>query len=123
MAKSKSNKVAGMPAGAPPRVELRRIVIAGKEYPCRITMGAMLRFKRAIGHDVSKLDSGKIEELLTFVHCCIASACNVDRIEFGLTVEEMADNIEPDALNAFYDAISSPVAGETDPEKKTVAPA
>ena len=82
-------------------------------------MGAMLRFKRAIGHDVSKLDSGKIEELLTFVHCCIASACNVDRIEFGLTVEEMADNIEPDALNAFYDGISSPVAGETDPEKNS----
>lgn len=112
-----------MPAGAPPRVELRRIVIAGKEYPCRITMGAMLRFKRVTGHDVSKLDSGNIEELLVFVHCCIASACNVDKIEFGLTVEEMADNLEPDALNTFYDGISSPVAGEADPEKKTAAPA
>ena len=29
-----------------------KIIIGGKEYPCRVTMGALLRFKRETGHDV-----------------------------------------------------------------------
>lgn len=119
MAKSKNGKIAGMPAGAPPVIK-RHIIINGKDYPCRITMGAMLRFKRATGHDVSSLDSGNMEELIIFLHCCVASACRADGIEFAMDVEEMADNLEPDALNAFYDGFAT--TEEADGEKKTVSP-
>ena len=34
------------------------ISIDGKEYPCRPTMGAMLRFKEQTGKDISEISGG-----------------------------------------------------------------
>lgn len=120
MAKPKNNQYAGMPAGAPPAI-MRRIIINGMEYPCRITMGAMLRFKRVTGHDISSLNSGDMAELITFLHCCVTSACRADKIEFSMDVEEMADHLTPDDLNAFYDGVASG-EGAADDEKKMSNP-
>lgn len=121
MAKPKNNQHAGMPAGAPPAV-MRRIIIKGKEYPCRITMGAMLRFKRETGHDISSLNSGDMVELITFLHCCVTSACRADKIEFTMDVEEMADHLTPDDLNAFYDGVAHSEDAVEDGEKKMSNP-
>ena len=125
-----SKKVAeerGVRATAKP---LTKIVIAGKEYPCRVTMGALLRFKRATGHDVSDMDYEDMEELMVFVHSCVTSACKADGVEFGLDVMDLADQLEPDALNSFYAAMGGEERGgesepsgegesEPDPEKKS----
>lgn len=124
-----------MPSGRGERGEkptapkpLNKIMIAGKEYPCRVTMGALLRFKRATGHDVSSMDYEDMEELMVFVHSCVVSACKVDGVEFGLDLMDMADQIEPDALNSFYAAMGGEERGEKgesapespESEKKTV---
>ena len=93
---------------------LRKITIGGKSYPCRVTMGAMLRFKRDTGKDVAKQDGENIEELMIFLHSCMASACKVDGVEFDMTMEDMADQMTPDDINEFYGAMS----GGEDSKKK-----
>ena len=74
------------------------IKINGKEYPCRVTMGAMLRFKRETGKDVSQIGKGNVADLVTFLWCCTASASKADGVEFGMGLVDFADLLEPDTL-------------------------
>lgn len=89
----------------------------GKGYPCRITMGAMVRFKRATGRDVSQMNTGDITDLARFLYCCIQSACKADDIAFDIAFDDFIDLIEPTALQNFY-ADMTP-APDADAEKKT----
>lgn len=96
--------------------KLLKLTIGGKAYPCRVTMGAMTRFKHESGKDVSKMDQGDIGELVLFIYCCVKSACNADGVAFDMDFETFADHLEPESVNAFY--ASSGESGE-----KTSAPA
>ena len=80
---------------------MQRIVINGKEYPCRATMGAFRRFKAITGYDLSKADPTDIADNVTFCYCCIASACAADKIPFDFDVDEFADMMDQDALEKF----------------------
>lgn len=84
-----------------------KIVIGKKEYPCRITLGAMLRFQRETGKDVQKMDGNNTIEMATFLWCCVVSACTADGIEFGMSLEEFADRIDSKNVTEFYQAIGS----------------
>jgi hypothetical protein len=77
-------------------------------------MGAMIRFKRDTGVDVSRLDVSDLESMVRFVWHCVVSASKVDGIEFGMDFEEFADNLDPASLNGFYDGMAT-----TEGEKKT----
>lgn len=90
---------------------MKRITIDGKEYPCRITMGAMVRFKNETGKDVSKMDTTDVVELVTFLWCCIASASKADGVEFGMSLMDFADRIAPDTITEFCNSMGQ--------EKKT----
>ena len=70
------------------------ILIDGKAYPCRQTMGAMLRFKQETGKEATEMDGG-FTDLCTYLWCCIASACSADKIDFDLSLMEFADAIDP----------------------------
>ncbi len=89
-----------------------KITIKGKEYPCRVTMGAMLRFKRQTGKDVSSLNDSDVEELLTLLYCCVVSASKADGKTFDMELEDFADALDASEMNAFYAGIAE--------EKKTV---
>lgn len=115
----KREKTAAASGAASPG--LTSIVIGGREYPCRVTMGALVRFKRATGHDVSRLDTGDMEEMMTFLWCCVASACAADGVEMDLSMEGMADRIEPADLNGFYGSMAAPGSVEG-AEKKAMPP-
>lgn len=97
---------------------MKTITINGKEYPCRVTMGAMLRFKRETGHDVSQLDERDVSDLITFLWCCIASASKADGVEFSLSLLDFADRLDPDTLNGFFNEMEQEKT-PSDPEKKT----
>ena len=66
------------------------ITINGKAYPCRQTMGAMLRFKMETGKEVSDI-SNDVTDMCTYLFCCIASACKHDGVEFGFSLMDFAD--------------------------------
>lgn len=76
--------------------------IDGKEYPCRVTMGAMVRFKRKTGFDVSKLDPTDMEGLMAFIWCCVVSACRADSVEFDMDFEDFADRLTPVDISGFF---------------------
>lgn len=97
------------------------ITIDGVAYPCRPTMGAMLRFKRETGKELTELDSKSISEICTFLYCCVASASAAEGREFNLSLMEFADRIDPVQVNAWSERMdatngSSAVA---DGEKKS----
>lgn len=80
----------------------KTILIGGREYPCRVTMGAMVRFKRECGRDVSEMKEGDVGDSVLFVWCCVKSACSADGVEFDLDFESFADAMEPSDLAGFY---------------------
>ena len=98
---------------------MKTIRLNGKDYPCRVTMGAMLRFKSETGRDVSRMDSGDAADLTTFLWCCIVSACKADGVQFDMALMDFADGLAPGALSGFYGAMEEEAAGA---EKKTRRP-
>lgn len=91
------------------------ITIGGRSLPMRVTMGAMLRFKRTTGHDVKEMRSDDIEEVITFLWCCVVSACHADGVDDIPDLETFADLLGPDDLQAFYALIGV----DAQVEKKT----
>lgn len=87
--------------------KLNKLNIAGKEYPCRVTMGAMVRFKNEAGKDVSELKQTDISELVLFIFCCVKSACHADQVDFEMDFEMFADSLEPDSVNSFYEDMAA----------------
>ena len=69
------------------------IILAGKEYPCRVTLGVMVRFKNMTGHDISKMDGNDLAEVATFLYCCVKSACAADEVAFDMSLEDFADRL------------------------------
>lgn len=81
-------------------------------FPHRVTMGAMLRFKRETGRDFSEVGEKDIEALVVFMWCCTVSACKADGVDFGLSLEDYADMTEPADVRAFYDEMSASARGD-----------
>lgn len=94
---------------------MKKIKVYGKEYPMRMTMGAMLRFKRETGKDVSEMGTD-VSLMIVFLFCCVMSACNADGLDFGLDLDKFADGLEMDALNSFVETLT----GADGSKKKTV---
>ena len=43
---------------------MKKIKIKGQEYPCRVTMGAMVRFKRESGKDIREVNQADVDLVL-----------------------------------------------------------
>ena len=92
---------------------MKKIRIKGQEYPCRVTMGAMVRFKRESGKDIREVNQTDVDLMLMFVWCCVKSACNADEVEFDIAFDRFVDMLEPEDFTAFFGDVQ-----ET--QKKTV---
>lgn len=103
-----------------------QIQVNGKSYPCRPTMGAMLRFHQLTDREVSDIRPESISDLLTYLYCCVASASKADQIPFEMELMDFADAIMPDDLNQWATSLSSsqqaavePMPGSEDEQKKS----
>mgnify|MGYP001237742378 CR=1 FL=1 len=92
-----------------------KIVINGKAYPCRQTMGAMLRFKQETGKEVTDIDGG-LSDMCTFLWCCVVSACKADGVEFGMSLLDFADSLTPEEMEDWSKSVSE--EAEAGDEKK-----
>lgn len=89
------------------------VTINGEKYPCRPTMGAMLRFKRETGKDVTDVIEWTFTDLCTFLWCCVASASRADGKKFDMSLLDFADNITSDEMSAWAESVrESQEAGE-----------
>lgn len=101
------------------------ITINGVAYPCRTTMGAMLRFKRETGREVMDITEWAFSDLCAFLWCCVSSASKADGKNFDLSLMDFADNITPDELEAWAQSIKAKQEAENKDaaagEKKSLA--
>ena len=101
------------------------ITINGVTYPCRQTMGDMLRFKQETGKEVTEIDPGSFTDLCTYLWCCVKSASKAEGKDFNLSLIDFADNVTPDDATAWAEANKEKSDGEstenseTPEEKKT----
>ena len=95
--------------------KMMKIMVGGREYPCRATMGAMLRFKRETGREVTELDMSQMSDLAVWLWCCVLSACAADGVDFGMELMEFADQLSPDVMTAWpvRSLMSPPEIGRT----------
>lgn len=93
----------------------------GKQYPCRPTMGAILRFKQETGKEVSEISG--LSDWVAYLYCCIASATRCDTgTEFPLSLMDFADSIPQEAVVEWVSALqdeSEAVGDAAKGEKKS----
>ena len=70
-------------------------------------MGAMLRFKRETGREITEIEQGSFTDISTYLWCCIVSACKHDGIEFDMELMDFADSISPDDMEEWNNAIQA----------------
>lgn len=87
------------------------ITIDGKAYPCRPTMGAMLRFKQETGREITQMDATSFTDLCTYLWCCLVSACKREKVPFDLSLMDFADSIDPEDMNAWSQALQGENGG------------
>ena len=88
------------------------IEVKGVSYPCRMTMGAMLRFKRETGREVSELDSTCLSDLAVLLWCCVASAASADGLDFSLSLLDFCDRLSEADMAAMVTVLQGEETGE-----------
>lgn len=94
------------------------VTINGKAYPCRPTMGAMLRFKKETGKEVTEISNTSFSELCTYLYCCVASASAADKIPFDMSLMEFADALDPEDMNAWAEQMQQNQPDDQDEAEK-----
>lgn len=100
----------------------QQISVAGKLYPCRPTMGAMLRFHRETGREVTEIRQEALSDVCTYLWCCVCSAAHADGQDFNMSLQDFADNISPEDLTAWaqlQQATTDDEEADADGEKKS----
>lgn len=101
------------------------ITVNGTDYPCRPTMGAMLRFKRETGREATEIDTASLSDVCTYLWCCTASASRADRLDFPYTLDDFADALPADAVVRWAEQVAAgqqgagQAAGASGTEKKS----
>lgn len=95
------------------------VEINGKAYPCRPTMGAMLRFKKETGKEVTEITDKSFTDLCTYLYCCVASASAADGVDFSMSLIEFADALNPEDMTAWTAQMQQSSTANGDVEKKS----
>lgn len=96
------------------------VTINGEAYPCRPTMGAMLRFKRETGREVTDIQATALSDLCTYLWCCVVSACKHDGVAFDMSLMDFADSISQEEMVEWANTVTAP--SEDGGEKKSPQP-
>lgn len=83
----------------------------GQSWPCRLTLGAMRRYKQITGEDVSQMAG--VSDMGVLVWCCCKSACAADGKPMDVSLDDFLDRLEPGALETITGAMKG--------EKKTMS--
>lgn len=83
---------------------MAKIKIEGKEYPIRVTMWALLTFKREKGIEISQIEDNDIESLLYYTYLCVKNTCLQDKIDFKYDWGSFIELVEGDPSQALMHA-------------------
>ena len=83
-----------------------KITINGVTYPCRLSIGAMNRYKRITGTDVSKMDNEDFEAVSTLIYCCLVSGCSAESVDHPFkSADHLADHLAVEELPAMVESV------------------
>lgn len=96
------------------------INVHGETLPCAPTMGAMLRFHRETGRDISEANLGSLTDLCTYLWCCVVAGCSNEGRPFDLSLMDFADSLSPEDMQTFAEALAedNPEDAHADEAKK-----
>jgi len=94
-----------------------QIMINGEAFPCQPTMGAMLRFKKETGKEITEIDPKSFTELCTYLWCCVASASKRAGKKFDLSLMDFADSLSPEEMGEWSKSLQ--VEDSATDEKKS----
>lgn len=83
------------------------IKIGDRCYPCYATMGAALRFKDRTGVEVNDIRLDSTSEMLTYLWCCVKSACNREGMDFDMELQDFADALSPEEMTEWADSVAA----------------
>ena len=96
---------------------MKKVTINGVGYPFRLTLGAMLAYKRETGEDFSKFNGEDMEKMLCILFNGIKSACRAEEIASPYqSAEEIADYVDMEQIGKLF--ASQGVADGDDAKKK-----
>lgn len=83
-------------------------------------MGAMLRFKKETGKEVTELQNGSFSDLCAYLYCCVASASSADKVPFDMSLMDFADALSPEDMTTWAKQVQGETTSpEGDSEKKS----
>lgn len=89
------------------------VVINGVSYPCRPTMGAMVRFNEIAGKDITQIKND-FTDMCKYLYCCVVSASAADGISFDLDFMTFADALNPDDLSNWLNNLQEEIKAGTE---------
>lgn len=96
------------------------ITINGKSFPCRLTLGAMLRFKQEYGKEATEIEDGNVSEMCALLWLSVKSSCSADGVEFDLSLIEFADRLSKEDLTKWAADLSNEACtADEEDEKKS----
>lgn len=94
---------------------MKKITINGKEYPFRLTVGAMVAYKHDTGEDFSQFKGDDMEKLGTIIYHGVRSACKADGIVLPCdTKEDLLDYIDMQEAAVLLASDKEDSVGELD---------
>ena len=89
---------------------MNKININGAEYPCRVTIGTLKRFKDKTGKELSAV--GDIFTLVALLHMALSESCRKAGVAFPY---ESADELMDDIDLTEIDTVTSGLFGSSAP--------
>lgn len=99
------------------------VIVNGIAYPCRPTIGAMLRFSQETGREVAEIKIDSPTDLCTYLWCYVVSGAKRGGKTFDMSLMDFADSISQEDMELWSKAVSadSPEAcSDSDNEKKSL---
>jgi hypothetical protein len=98
---------------------MKKVTLDGKDYPCYQTMGAMRRFRKATGQEISDVNVTEVSKMVDYMYYCTVSACAVEKVEFPYSDEEFADRITVETMQQWSQSITDGQQDAESSEKKS----
>ncbi|HBK29044.1 MAG TPA: hypothetical protein DDZ04_04365 [Parabacteroides sp.] len=96
---------------------MKWLTIQGTKYPFRLTIGAMVAYKRETGEDFSKFSGEDMEKLGVIIYHGTKSACKADGIDFPFkSADEIIDYVDMQEAAAL---LGGDAEAQADSEKKS----
>ncbi len=82
----------------------RYVTVDGKEYPIKMTMGALIRFEQETGKPFSS-ENLSTSDVAAMMWCCLKSACDHDKVPFDIAAKDFPDCVSADESNKIVEIL------------------